>query len=190
MKSSSPFDDHGTPTVNASAEAGQIPRVVASSHVLSRHGSRSQGDGRSVLAGGSSTPLMGGHLHPVPADLHTAPAASVVLARVVEIEDARGVCTLFNQAGIDMGEEVRRPLRQQRQNAGRMIQDRLGLFLQPALLADETTSYAKRLRQSLVDALDERRRDVAGGSDSLQALPQNAAEGLSRLNGLRRGLPS
>jgi len=32
MKSSSSFDDHGMPAVNASAEAGQIPRVVASSH--------------------------------------------------------------------------------------------------------------------------------------------------------------
>src|SRR5262249_55574714 len=32
MKSSSSFDDHGMPAVNASAEAGQISRVVASSH--------------------------------------------------------------------------------------------------------------------------------------------------------------
>src|SRR5262245_10225101 len=106
---------------------------------------------------------MGGHLHPVPADLHTAPAASVVLARVAEIEDARRVRALLNQAGIDMGQEVRRRLRQQRQHAGGMIQDRLALFLEPALPADETTSYAKGLRQSFVDALDQRRRDGAEG---------------------------
>src|SRR5215813_2301187 len=114
---------------------------------------------------------MGGHLRPVPADLHTAPAASVVLARVVEIENARRVRALVNQAGIDTGEEVRRRLRQQRQNARGMIQDRLGLFLEPALPADETTSYAERLRQSFVDALDQRLRDVAEGSHPLQPLP-------------------
>jgi hypothetical protein len=58
----------------------------------------------------AASPIVGRDLHAISADRHTAPAARVILRRVIEVEDTARVLALENQREVAVTQQIARGL--------------------------------------------------------------------------------